>query len=95
MLHSILKFEWDENKCASNLKKHGFDFREAVAIWQGPVREFASSQMHHGEHRMVGVGIADGRSTAVIFVWRGEARRIISARPTRTYEREDYDLHFG
>ncbi len=32
-----LNFEWDDAKNASNLNKHGIDFEDATAIWEGPV----------------------------------------------------------
>lgn len=28
-----MKFEWDEEKAASNLKKHGVGFDEAQTVW--------------------------------------------------------------
>ena len=31
--HSILKFEWDEDKNQLNLKKHGIDFETAMLVF--------------------------------------------------------------
>jgi hypothetical protein len=32
-----MRFEWDRNKAAANVKKHRVSFDEAVAIFYGPV----------------------------------------------------------
>ncbi len=28
-----MEFEWDENKNRSNIKKHGYDFRDVVRVF--------------------------------------------------------------
>ena len=32
-MESVMKFEWDEFKATSNLKKHGVDFEEAKMVF--------------------------------------------------------------
>ncbi|MEG5172101.1 BrnT family toxin [Microcoleus sp. B3-D7] len=32
-----MKFEWDENKAAVNLPKHGFSFEEARTVFDDPL----------------------------------------------------------
>jgi uncharacterized DUF497 family protein len=32
-MESVMKFEWDEVKAASNFKKHGVDFEEAKTVF--------------------------------------------------------------
>lgn len=86
-----MEFEWDENKRLSNLQKHGLDFAFAVQIWKGLVWECISPQLQHGEERWVAVGELSGVVVSVIFTWRDENRRIISARKARIHEREDYE----
>jgi uncharacterized DUF497 family protein len=39
--------------------------------------------------------VLEGRIIAVVFTWRGEARRLISARRARRHERQDYPDVFG
>jgi uncharacterized protein len=91
VLHSLLEFEWHDKKRRTNLAKHGIDFEDAIAIWDGPVVEIPSTQLHAGEQRLLAVGGCQGRVIAVVFTWRGSIRRLISARAARTNERENYE----
>jgi uncharacterized protein len=90
-----MEFEWDEAKRLANVKRHGLDFMRAKEIWQGPVLEIASSQTHHGEERVIALGRVEGRLIAVVFTWRQERRRIISARAARKDEKEIYNKKVG
>ncbi|HEY7334931.1 MAG TPA: BrnT family toxin [Bryobacteraceae bacterium] len=85
-----MEFEWDENKRRVNLAAHGIDFVAAARIWEAPVIERPSPQTHHNEERFIAVGKLASRVIAVVFTWRGEKRRLISARAARRNEREDY-----
>jgi uncharacterized DUF497 family protein len=87
-------FEWYELKRLENLDKHGIDFLDAKEIWQGEVLEVPSEQ-EHGEQRHIAYGVLEGRIIAVVFTWRGAARRLISARRARRHERQDYQDVFG
>jgi uncharacterized DUF497 family protein len=88
-------FEWSEQKRLENLSKHGIDFVDAKEIWQGEVLEVPSEQQEHGEQRHIAYGMLEGRIIAVVFTWRGNARRLISARRARRHERQDYQDIFG
>jgi uncharacterized protein len=88
-------FEWYEEKRLENLTKHGIDFLDAKEIWQGEVLEVPSEQREHGEQRYIAYGLLEGRIIAVVFTWRREARRLISARRARRHERQDYQDVFG
>jgi uncharacterized DUF497 family protein len=88
-------FEWYERKRLENLSKHGIDFVDAKEIWQGEVLEVPSEQQEHGEQRHIAYGVLEDRIIAVVFTWRGESRRLISARRARRHEREDYQDVFG
>jgi hypothetical protein len=45
------------------------------------------------EQRFVTLGMgATGRSLVVVYTWRGENIRIVSARPTEAREREQYEV---
>ncbi len=80
-------FEWNDEKARSNLKKHGFDFKDAIRIFKGPV--FAWSEDRGGEDRWTAIGIAQ-TELAVVFVERGNIGRIISARRATHKERTGY-----
>ena len=88
-------FEWSEHKRLENLRKHGIDFLDAKEIWHGEVLEVPSAQQAHGEQRHLAYGLLDERIIAVVFTWRGEVRRLISARRARSHERRDYQDVFG
>jgi uncharacterized DUF497 family protein len=88
-------FEWSEQKRLENLRKHGIDFLDAKEIWQGEVLEVPSEQQEHGEQRHIAYGVLEGRIIAVVFTWRGDSRRLISARRARRHERQDYQSVFG
>ncbi len=90
-----MTFEWNEEKRQVNLDRHGIDFEDALAIWEGPVLEVPSPQLEHGEARILATGLAEGRLITVVFTWRGENRRIISARHARKNERENYNKATG
>lgn len=90
-----MEFEWHEHKCLSNLAQHGIDFQDAKEIWQDDVVEMPSTQAQHGEPRYLAYGVLEGRIIAVVFTWRGNVRRLISARRARTYERQYYQNFFG
>jgi len=90
-----MQFEWDENKRQQNLLKHDIDFIRINEIWSGRVVECSSPQVQHGETRYVAIGELDGRYVTVIYTWRGQTRRIISARKARRNEKENYQNEIG
>lgn len=81
-------FEWDESKRKSNFAKHRIDFRDAVRIFEGPV--FEKANRSHGEDRVLAIGLIEDIEIVVVYVIRGEHRRIISARRAHRDERQDY-----
>lgn len=85
---NVRAVEWDEQKAASNRRKHGIDFEDAVEVLYG------TSLLHRSdrnkEERWLAIGETDGRVIAVVFARRGDAIRIISARPARRNERRAY-----
>jgi uncharacterized DUF497 family protein len=85
-----LDFEWDPKKRASNLRKHGIAFEDAVAIFDGIYLEAPDDREGYAEDRFVVYGECAGRVLAVVCSWRGGARRIISARKAVKHERETY-----
>jgi uncharacterized protein len=88
-------FEWDEEKRQSNLNKHGLDFIDAKEIWSGAVVELPSPQGQHSEERIVSIGMLQNRCVTVIYTWRGDNRRIISARKAGENEQKRYHNEIG
>jgi len=89
-----MKFEWDPAKAASNIRKHGVSFDEAVTVFKDPLA-FIFDDIAHSEHehREIIIGAsALQRMILVCFVERIEDLvRIISARPATRQEIKDYE----
>ena len=86
-----MEFEWDENKAAGNLKRHGVDFADAALVLYD---EFAVTLLdnHTDENRFVTLGLGPkGRLLLVVYTWRGDRIRIISARQATRTERRQYE----
>jgi uncharacterized DUF497 family protein len=87
-----VQFAWDEAKAASNLRKHGVDFDDAMRIFLDPRRLIAEDQrFHYGERRLHVLGAIDGRILFVVCTWRGGVCRLISARKANARERRRYE----
>lgn len=72
--------EWDPEKAAENLRKHGVDFADVVTVLDDEMA-LTRSEESPGEDRSVTVGVdALGRLLVVVYTWRGEEVRVISAR---------------
>jgi uncharacterized DUF497 family protein len=84
-------FEWDERKRQANLAKHHIDFQDVIRVFDGPVFERVESR--RGEERVVAIGSMEGIEIVVVYVMRGQRRRIISARRAHRHERQDYANH--
>ena len=85
-------FEWDSAKAATNLAKHGVHFADAVPVFED---DFALTirDPHLGdEERWITIGMDMlGRILVVVYTWRGERIRLISARPTTPREKRQYE----
>ena len=84
-------FEWDESKREANFAKHHIDFQDAKRIFDRP--RFEKMERRHGEDRIVAIGLMEDIEIVVVYVMRGNRRRIISARRARREERQDYANH--
>ena len=84
----ISAFEWTAEKAASNRRKHGIDFDEAISVFYCPYLVRRSDR--NKEERWLAIGEAEGRVLAVAFTWRGDALRIVSARRARKNEKRAY-----
>ncbi|OIP69549.1 MAG: hypothetical protein AUK48_14540 [Oscillatoriales cyanobacterium CG2_30_44_21] len=86
-----MKYQWDKNKAASNLQKHGIEFADAVAVFSDDLA-ITIPDNRFDEDRFVSIGVdAFGRVLVVVFTWRGEDIRLISARLAECLERKQYE----
>jgi uncharacterized DUF497 family protein len=88
-----LTFEWDLEKAADNLKKHGVSFEEAESVFLDPLAMVHPDPDHStDESRAIIIGQSSrGHLLLVSFTDRGSTIRIISARSTTRRERLDYE----
>ena len=85
----MFKFEWDDEKAASNLLKHGVSFDEAVSVF-GDERALTFSDTDHSEFddRSRTYGISNKtRLLVVVHTKRRSGIRIIGARKATRYEK--------
>lgn len=92
-------FEWDEDKAASNLAKHGIRFAYAVKVFDDPHR-LERYQRRGAEDRWQVIGLIEGGIYVVITHEREtiggeEVTRIISARKATGHERQSYYKNGG
>jgi uncharacterized protein len=85
-------FEWDPKKAELNKKKHGVSFSEATTIFDDLRAITIEEQEIGGEERSITVGTdLLGRRLVVVYAFRGNKIRIISARKANDYERIEYE----
>ena len=83
-------FEWDSEKAATNLVKHGVSFPEAATVFADPLAVYLDDGSGRGNMVVIGTSLQE-RILCVVHVERGERDRIISARSATTGEREVYE----
>lgn len=92
-----MRFEWDDQKNASNIKKHGVRFEIAARVFIDPWFVMEEDRVVEGEMRWRTIGQVDGEMLLlVIHLLRDdednqEAVRIISAREAAPKERRRYE----
>jgi uncharacterized protein len=88
-----VRFEWDENKAAANLLKHGVSFEEAATVFGDPLSDTFDDPDHSvEEQRFVIIGVSRrDRLLIVAHTDNGDTVRLISAREPTRGEREFYE----
>jgi uncharacterized protein len=82
-----MEFEWDEAKAAANLKKHGVSFSKATAVFSADPRVVVEDlRYRYDEPRFSIYGLLQGRLHVVVFTYRSDAVRLISARKANRRE---------
>ena len=86
----MLLFEWDEEKAATNWKKHRVTFYDAAHVFEDENRkEYYDAAHSDEEDRYITIGMAND-VLFVVYVERRERIRIISARHATRRERRLY-----
>jgi uncharacterized protein len=86
-----MAYQWDKNKAAINLRKHGIDFADAVSVFSDDLA-ITTPDERFDEEPFITIGLdALGRVLVVVYAWRGQKIRLISARPATRQERRQYE----
>ncbi|BBD69877.1 hypothetical protein NIES4072_27870 [Nostoc commune NIES-4072] len=88
-----MEFEWNPDKAALNLEKHGISFPEAATVFNDPLSvTFPDPDHSIGESRYIIIGVSRfGQLLVVAHTDRGEKVRIISARKATRKEKRFYE----
>ena len=93
MYTDIVAIIWDPEKLKTNIEKHGVRFSDAVPVLEDPdavtITDYESDP---GEERFLTLGMDSlGRVLVVVYAWRGDDIRLISARVANARERKEYE----
>jgi uncharacterized protein len=86
-------FEWDPRKAEANFAKHGVRFAESLPVFEDDYAlTITDDESEMAEARFVSIGTgAKGRVLVVVYSYRGEKIRIISARLAEPHEGTQYE----
>lgn len=86
-----MSYQWDKSKAAINLRKHGIDFADVVSVFSDDLA-ITTPDERFDEDRFITIGLdALGRVLVVVYTWRGQEIRLISARSATRSEKRQYE----
>jgi uncharacterized protein len=86
-----MAYQWDREKASDNFNKHGIDFADAVSVFSDDLAVTLTDERFE-EDRFITIGMdALGRVLVVVYTWRGNEIRLISARKAMRHERTQYE----
>jgi hypothetical protein len=86
-----MKIEYDEEKNAQNVAKHGVSFERVVELDFANSIVSEDSRTDYGEIRFITYAMLDMRLHCLIWTLRGDSLRPISFRKANRRERKDYE----
>ena len=87
-----MKVEWDPQKAKDNIDRHGIHFSDAEPVLFDPYALTREDTDSEDEERYLSVGMdALLRILVVVYTYRDENIRLISARPATRKERKAYE----
>lgn len=87
-----MEVRWDPEKARTNFQKHRVRFADAELVLFDPRAVSIEDANAQGEQRHVSIGTdAIGRVLIVVYTYRGDHIRIISARKATRKERRSYE----
>ena len=88
-------FTWDETKRKLNLAKHGIDFHDAAAIFEGPLVTVEDTREDYGEPRYIALGLLEGVVVSLLYTGRNDRVRLISIRKALKHETRFFFSQIG
>ena len=85
-----MRFEWDEAKRRSNIRRHGIDFKDLEVVFAGAATTFLDDRFDYDEERFLTLGLLRGTVVAISHTETDEGIRFISARKTLRHEEITY-----
>ena len=82
-------YEWDNAKAETNRKKHGIDFAEVLEAFHDPFR-IDELDDRSTEERWRSLAIAGEVVLLIVYTFRGDNIRLISARKAKKHEIKQY-----
>lgn len=79
-----------KQSAGENIRDRKIDFIDILPIFEGPIFEVVDNRFDYGETRTICLGELNGRLYVIVYTWRGENRRIISARKANVREQRAY-----
>jgi uncharacterized DUF497 family protein len=89
-----VSYEWDPAKAKTNVAKHRVRFAEAITVLEDDLALTIRDPFSEEEERWITLGRdALGSLLVVVYTWRGESARLISARLATARETTQYEEH--
>jgi uncharacterized DUF497 family protein len=86
-----MAYQWNRDKAAVNLRKHGINFADAVSVFSDDLAITIPDE-RFDEERFITIGVdAFGRVLVVVYMMRDVEIRLISARKATRHEQQQYE----
>ena len=85
-----MRFEWDEAKRRSNIRRHGIDFAVVAKVLDGATITFLDDRFDYGERRFRTYGLLFEKVVVVTHTEADEIIRVISVRKATKNEERVY-----
>jgi uncharacterized DUF497 family protein len=89
-----VRYEWDPAKARASFARHGVHFADAVTALEDDLALTLRDPSSEDEERWITLGKNGlGRVVVVVYTWRSDNVRLISARTGTAREKSQYEEH--